>query len=79
MNMWPPALLGDLGSGRYDALLWIMSLMLLAQYVTIASSCNAVLSKSCRHFCIILSVGAACLDASELSVVSIIESTAHAR
>ena len=30
MNMWPPALLQALGSDRYDALLWITSLMLLA-------------------------------------------------
>ncbi len=30
MNMWPPALLQALGSDRYDVLMWIMSLMLLA-------------------------------------------------
>ncbi len=42
MNMWPPALLRALGSDRYDALLWIASLMLLARYVMIASSCDAV-------------------------------------
>jgi hypothetical protein len=29
-NMWPPALLRALDSDRYDALLWIVSLMLLA-------------------------------------------------
>ncbi len=41
MNMWPPALLRAMGSDRYDVLLWIASLMLLAQYVMIASSCDA--------------------------------------
>jgi hypothetical protein len=41
MNMWPPALLQALGSDRYNALLWIASLMLLAQYVMIAASCDA--------------------------------------
>ncbi len=41
MNMWPPALLQALGSDRYDALLWIASLMSSAQYVTVVSSCNA--------------------------------------
>jgi hypothetical protein len=30
MNMWPPALLQALGSDRYDVLLWIASLMLIA-------------------------------------------------
>ncbi len=30
MNMWPPARLRDLGSERYDALLWIARTMLLA-------------------------------------------------
>ncbi len=30
MNMWPPALLQALGSDRYNVLLWIGSLMLLA-------------------------------------------------
>ncbi len=30
MNMWRPALLQTLGSDRYDALLWIASLMSLA-------------------------------------------------
>jgi hypothetical protein len=42
MNMWPPALLRALGFDRYNALLWIASLMSFAQYVTIASSCDAV-------------------------------------
>jgi hypothetical protein len=41
MNMWPSALLQALGSDRYNALLCITSLMLVAQYVTIASSCDA--------------------------------------
>jgi hypothetical protein len=41
MNMWPPTLLQALGSDRYNALLWIASLMSLAQYVTIMSSCDA--------------------------------------
>ncbi len=41
MNMWPPALLQVLGSDTYDALLWIASLMSSAQYVTVASSCDA--------------------------------------
>ncbi len=41
LNMWPPALLQALGSDRYNALLWIASLMSLAPYVTIASSCDA--------------------------------------
>jgi hypothetical protein len=41
MSMWPPALLQALGSDRYNGLLWIASLMLLAQYVMIASSCDA--------------------------------------
>ena len=30
MNMWPPARLRDLGSERYNALLWIARTMLLA-------------------------------------------------
>ncbi len=42
MNMWLPALLRALGSDRYNALLCIASLMSLAQYVMIASSCDAV-------------------------------------
>jgi hypothetical protein len=42
INMWPPALLRALGSDRYNALLCIASLISLARYVTIASSCNAV-------------------------------------
>ena len=41
LNMWPPALLWALISDRYNALLCITSLMLLAGYVTIASSCDA--------------------------------------
>ncbi len=41
MNMWPPALLRALGSDRYDALLRIVSLISLARYVMIASSCDA--------------------------------------
>jgi hypothetical protein len=41
MNMWPPALLWALCSDRYNALLCIASLMLLARYVTIVSSCDA--------------------------------------
>ena len=31
MNMWPPARLRDLGSERYDALLWIARTMSLAR------------------------------------------------
>ncbi len=31
MNMWPPARLQDLGSDRYDALLWIARTMSLAR------------------------------------------------
>jgi hypothetical protein len=41
MNMWLPALLRALGSDRYNVLLCIASLILFAQYVTIASSCDA--------------------------------------
>ncbi len=41
MYMWPPALLQALGSDRYNTLLWIASLMSLAGYMTIASSCDA--------------------------------------
>ncbi len=41
MNMWLLALLGALCSDRYDALLCIASLILLAWLVTIASSCDA--------------------------------------
>ncbi len=38
MIMWPLALLQALGSDRYNASLWIASLMSLVQYVMIASS-----------------------------------------
>ena len=41
MNIWPPALLQAFGSDRQDALLWITSFILLARYITMASSCNA--------------------------------------
>jgi hypothetical protein len=41
MNMWPLALQQALGSDRYNALLCIASLILLTQYVMIASSCDA--------------------------------------
>jgi hypothetical protein len=41
MNMWPLALLRALGSDSYNALLCILSFILLAWYVTIASSCDA--------------------------------------
>ncbi len=41
MNVWLFALLQALGSDRYNVLLWIASLMLLAQCEMIASSCDA--------------------------------------
>ncbi len=41
MNMWPLALLQAVGFDRYNALLWIVSLILLAWYVMIVSSCDA--------------------------------------
>jgi hypothetical protein len=39
MYIWPPARLRDLGSKRYNALLWIARTMSLAQWVRTVSSC----------------------------------------
>ena len=67
MNMCPPARLRALGLDRYDASLWIARTMLLALYVSIASSWDAIESKNNLHSFIVFSVGFACCDARALS------------
>ncbi len=42
INMCPPARLRAFGSDKYEALLCITRTMLLALYVSIASSCDAM-------------------------------------
>ncbi len=79
MNMWPPAWLRAFSLERYDALLWIARTILLARYVSIASSCVAIKSKNFLHNSIVFSVGFACWEASELRVGSSPPSTARAR
>ena len=79
MYMWPPARLWDVGSERYDASLWIARTMLLARYVSTASSCVDMKSKNCLQSPIVFSIGFSCWDARELRAGSSPPSTALAR
>ena len=67
---WPPTLLRDLVSDRYDALECTARTMLLAWYVRIISFSVAILTRKSLHFHIVSSVGFTCSDASALSAVS---------
>ena len=56
-NMWPPALLLAFASDKYDAPLWIASTMLLAWYVSIALSCDAMYLRNFFHSVIVFLLG----------------------
>ena len=77
MKKCPPALLRAPGSLKYDASLCTANTISLLLYVNMASGCVATYSSSILINFIVNAVGAACIDAMELSATNNVESTAR--
>ena len=79
MKKWPPTLLCDPVSDRYDASECTARTMSLAWYVRIMSFSVVMLSRKSLHFRIVSSVGFACSDVSGLSAGSSLPFIARAK